>query len=161
MGDAAIFLVTNAGDNESNVASTAKVIFNNAAVPDPTNESFMHRTSWNFGEDIAEQPRPTQDLNNIQPQKLGYGEVLVTGFIDDPQNSQDLTTIFNTMKAAKRNSDFKKGRIGLRIDKLPFLTLTPISDRGYILINFSGYLTGEESERQAAIVLKLRRNGVI
>lgn len=161
MGDAAIFLVTNAGDSEANVAANQKVIFNNAAIPDPTNESFMHRTSWNFGEDIAEQPRPTQNLNNIQPQKLGYGEVLITGFIDDPTNSQDLTTLFNTMKAAKRNSDFKKGRIGLRIDKVPFLTLTPSTTIGYILVNFSGYLTGEESERQAAVVLKLRRNGAI
>ena len=161
MGDAGIFLCTNSGDNESNVASTAKVIFNNANVPDPTNESFMIRTSWNFGEDIAEQPRPTQNLNNIQPQKLGFGEVILTGFVDDPTNSQDLTTLFNTMIAAKRNSDFKKGRIGLRTDKLPMLTLTPSTFIGYILVGFSGYLTGDEGERQAAIILKLRRNGTI
>ena len=158
-GTNAIFRVTNAGDNEGNVASTEKIEFNTgAAVPDATGK--MIETRVHEIEDISFQPNPNRHLDQLQAGKLGTKEYILTGYIKKTGSSPIVVNFANWMKQDKDITDFPFGRYGVRLDDMSDDDVTPSATIGCLLYDVERFRPENQPEI-IGFIAKLYRNGTI
>lgn len=156
-GNSAIFRLTTAGQSEATVGSGEKIEFNQGAVPDANGR--ITSSSIHEVEDLSHHPNPNRHLDQIQPGKLGFIEVVVAGYIKGPSSSLIDINFYNWMKQDKNNTDFPFGRFGLRLNDFPdIINLTPSSAVGYILYDIF-IERPEEFTELATFVAKFYKNG--
>ncbi|MCK5600898.1 hypothetical protein KAR91_03455 [Candidatus Pacearchaeota archaeon] len=153
-GTAAIFRVTNPGDNEDNVAD--KIDFNLGVVPDATGK--LVTSNWHGREDLSVHPNPNKPQNIIQVGELGGIEVVLAGYFRDPANTLGKQRLFDWIREGKDNDDFEFGRFGLRVNDLDEVDMIPSATQGYILYDVF-VERRENSPNEVGFIAKFWRNG--
>lgn len=159
-GSAAIFRVTNTGDNEGNVGSTEKIEFNQGAVPDATGR--MVATGFRMVRDVSFHPNPRRALDKIQDNLLGTLEVTLTGYFIDHDQTAGPINLFNWSREDAQVTDFPFGRFGIRLDDFAqsALNLTPSAATGYILYDID-VQDLERPRDEVGFIAKFYRDGTI
>ena len=140
-------------------AGSDKIEFDIGSVPD--NTGHIADTEIHMGRDTSENPKPkSNNPNELQDNGLGTLEYTITGFIENPINSQVAAKIRDWMREAGTDSKFAYGRFGIRMDDNPAFKVTPATTYGLLLTDFKFTRIGEWQYR-AAFVATLRFNGAI
>lgn len=156
-----IFRLTNPGDNEGNVSSTEKIIFNSGSVPDSTGR--LVTTSFRMVSDLNPHPSPDIKLNQIQDSLLGVVEVTVAGYFVDHNNTLGPRNLYNWSVDEDVNDDFRKGRFGLTLASmngiLDVVPTTGLAGIGYMLSEVE-VIDVEEPRTEVGFIAKFFLNGV-
>ena len=161
-----LFRVTNAGDNGNTVPANEQLLFN----PDPSdvdpNELFCFNSEIFYRNSIPEVPKVQGQINEVQDMGLDGVDVMLTCRF---QNSSNVTTdspmdiLKKWLIEDKANTDFPKGRFGLRIDDIPIFNVSPQGppsspEYGYILAN-ARFLRPQDLKNMANVLITLRFSG--
>lgn len=140
-------------------AGSDKIEFDIGAVPD--NTGHINETEVHMGRDISENPKPqSNDPNELQDNGLSIVEYTITGFVEDPQNSDVEAKIRDWLRQNQTDSKFLYGRFGIRMDDNPAFNVTPNTTYGLMIEDFRWTRLGEWKYR-GGFIAKLRFNGLI
>lgn len=156
-GNSAIWRATNPQSGSESAAGTDKIEFDIGAVPDSTGH--ISETDILMERDLSENPKPkSNDPNELQDNGLSAVEYTITGFIEDPINSQVLAKLRNWMRENQTDSKFLYGRFGIRMDDNPAFNVTPSTTYGLMIKDVRPVRLGEWQYR-AGFIMTLRLNG--
>ena len=143
---------------ESSALALNKIEFNSAPVV--TTGSFVFNTEVNYRNSTPENPRVAGQINEVQDMGLQGIDVQITGQIRQTSSiTDDLAHLVTWLQEDKTiQSDFPKGRFGLRMDDMPQFNITPSQTFGYVLAQARIIRDGEYKQK-AGIVLTLRFSG--
>lgn len=153
-GDGAIWRATSSGSEGSNGSDIIE--FNNGAAPD--NTSNITQTELEMDVGVGENEKAGGDINELQDTGLATITFIITGTIVSPSTTQAVERIKIWLIEQKTNSNFPKGRTGLRLNDFPGFNLTPTASRGYILSNFK-FIRPREFRGKLDFIATLRFNG--
>ena len=142
-GTGALFRLTNAGDTESNVASTEKVEFGNGAVvPDAFGRIGGGQSEFEIGVGVADNMVPASadsPTSGILSEKQYLGQfdkmVKIIGYFTRRSSSTGPDNLAKWADEDQEPTDFPEGNIGLRLDTFDLFDLVPTSTTGYYLTN--------------------------
>lgn len=155
----AIWRATTAeGGTEAAALATNIILFNSQPVI--ATGSYVFNTEVNYRNATPENPRVAGQINEVQDMGLQGIDVQVTGQIrQSSSTSDDLSHLVTWLQEDKTvQSDFPKGRFGLRMDDMPQFNVQPALDYGYVLAQTRIIREGEYKEK-AGVVLTLRFSG--
>ena len=151
---------TEKGGAESAAVAVDKIVFNSSPVATAGTGSFVFNTEVNYRNATPENPRVAGQINEVQDMGLQGIDVQVTGQIRQTSSKdQDLKNLVTWLQQDKTvQSEFPKGRFGLRMNDMPQFNVQPTSTFGYVLAQARIIRDGEYKEK-AAIILTLRFSG--
>jgi hypothetical protein len=155
----AIWRATTAqGATEAAALAENIILFNSQPVI--ATGSYVFNTEVNYRNATPENPRVAGQINEVQDMGLQGIDVQVTGQIrQSSSTSLDLSHLVTWLQEDKTvQSDFPKGRFGLRMDDMPQFNVQPDTDFGYVLAQSRIVRDGEFKEK-AGVVLTLRFSG--
>ena len=129
--------------------------------------SFVFNTEVNYRNATPENPRVAGQINEVQDMGLQGIDVQITGQLrqtrltDPNQNlaNRDLAHLVAWLQEDKTlQSNFPKGRFGLRMDDMPQFNVEPTVTFGYVLAQTRIIREGEYKEK-AGVVITLRFSG--
>jgi len=122
--------------------------------------SFVFNTEVNYRNSTPENPRVAGQINEVQDMGLQGIDVQITGQLRQTSSaSGDLAHLVTWLQEDKTlQSDFPKGRFGLRMDDMPQFNITPDTNFGYVLAQ-ARIIRDGEFKQKAGIVLTLRFSG--
>ncbi len=132
-GSASIYRIDANGDTESDARTANQIVeFNGGTNPDAL--SFLETYDVHWIEDISKHPNPKKALDKLQDGLLGTREVVLTGWLENPDNSVGQVRLSTWMKDAKANASLPVGRFGIRVDDFSDVAdQTPSSSTAYML----------------------------
>ena len=161
----AIWRATVSNATEGGALPLNKIVFNSEPVV--ATGSFVFNTEVNYRNSTPENPRVAGQINEVQDMGLQGIDVQITGQLrqtrltDPNQNlpNRDLAHLVTWLQEDKTlQSDFPKGRFGLRMDDMPQFNITPSLTFGYVLAQARIIRDGEYKQK-AGVVLTLRFSG--
>ena len=159
-GTASVFRIDANLDTEVTAAAANQIVEFGTGATNPDAKSHASSISIRYLRDVSVHPNPTRELSQLQDGKLGTIEVIITGFVDDPDNAGLFARVNAWMVNAQTNSSLKFGRFGIRWDNMTVLDLTPSGTIGYLISEF--FMDDiEEYQNKATFTLKLLRNGSV
>jgi len=120
----------------------------------------VFNTEVNYRNATPENPRVAGQINEVQDMGLQGIDVQITGQLRQTSStSGDLANLVTWLQEDKTvQSDFPKGRFGLRMNDMPQFNITPTLTFGYVLAQTRIIREGEYKEK-AGVVLTLRFSG--
>jgi len=153
-GNSAIWRAATDGAEASNGANVIE--FDVGAVPNSTGH--ISTTEIEYDIEPAENEKSKGTMNELQYVGIQGNPVIVTGHIQTP-SSTTLTKILKRWAFQTQvNTDFPKGRFGLRLDDNPINNLTPTVTLGYLLANLK-LIRPVEFQGKLDFIARLRLNG--
>lgn len=161
----AIWRATVGNPDENQASVLNKIEFNSEPVV--TTGSFVFNTEVNYRNSTPENPRVAGQINEVQDMGLQGIDVQITGQLrqtrlTDPNKNlanRDLSHLVTWLQEDKTvQSDFPKGRFGLRMDDMPQFNIVPSLTFGYVLAQARIIRDGEYKQK-AGVVLTLRFSG--
>lgn len=155
----AIWRATTAqGATEAAALDANVIVFNSQPVI--ATGSYVFNTEVNYRNATPENPRVAGQINEVQDMGLQGIDIQVTGQIrQSSSTSLDLSHLVTWLQEDKTvQSDFPKGRFGLRMDDMPQFNVQPSLTYGYVLAQTRIIREGEYKEK-AGVVLTLRFSG--
>jgi len=146
------------GATEAAALGANIIVFNSQPVI--ATGSYVFNTEVNYRNATPENPRVAGQINEVQDMGLQGIDIQVTGQIrQSSSTSLDLSHLVTWLQEDKTvQSDFPKGRFGLRMDDMPQFNVQPSLTYGYVLAQTRIIREGEYKEK-AGIVLTLRFSG--
>jgi len=146
------------GATEAAALAENIIVFNSQPVI--ATGSYVFNTEVNYRNATPENPRVAGQINEVQDMGLQGIDVQVTGQIrQSSSTSLDLAHLVTWLQEDKTvQSDFPKGRFGLRMDDMPQFNVQPTLTYGYVLAQSRIIRDGEYKEK-AGVVLTLRFSG--
>ncbi len=158
--NSAIWRTTTSAASEASAADADKILFNESPVVVTGNYIMMTEANWRIS--VPENERIAGQVNNVQDMGLDGLDMQVTGKFKDSKttaSTNSIVKLVNWMREAKKkNTAFKKGRFGLRLDDMPQYNVVPTSTFGYVLANIKT-LRDPDNINVANFVLSLRFSG--
>jgi len=133
-GTASIYRIDANGEFESDARTANEVVEFNTGATNPDARSFLESTSTHWVEDVSTHKNPKKALDKKQDGLLADRELILTGWLEDPDNAGATAVLANWMKEAKTNASLPFGRFGVRNDN--FTTIgdqVPSTLVGYLL----------------------------
>ena len=155
----AIWRATTAqGATEAAALDANVIVFNSQPVI--ATGSYVFNTEVNYRNATPENPRVAGQINEVQDMGLQGIDIQVTGQIrQSSSTSLDLSHLVTWLQEDKTvQSDFPKGRFGLRMNDMPQFNVQPSLTYGYVLAQTRIIREGEYKEK-AGVVLTLRFSG--
>jgi hypothetical protein len=155
----AIWRATTAqGATEAAALAENKILFNSSPVI--ATGSYVFNTEVNYRNATPENPRVAGQINEVQDMGLQGIDVQITGQIRQSSSvTLDLKHLVTWLQEDKTvQSDFPKGRFGLRMDDMPQFNVEPTTTFGYVLAQVRVIRDGEYKEK-AGVVITLRFSG--
>ena len=166
----AIWRATSGNPGEGDADPLNIILFNSSPVT--ATGSYVFNTEVNYRNSTPENPRVAGQINEVQDMGLQGIDVQVTGQLrqtrltdaspnpegeDNP--NRDLTHLVTWLQEDKTlQTNFPKGRFGLRMDDMPQFNITPSATFGYVLAQTRIIRDGEYKQK-AGVVLTLRFSG--
>jgi len=146
------------GGNENSALDENKIEFNSSPVI--ATGSYVFNTEVNYRNATPENPRVAGQINEVQDMGLQGIDIQVTGQIRQTSDTgEDLADLVTWLQEDKTlQTDFPKGRFGLRMDDMPQFNVTPTTTFGYVLAQTRIIRDGEYKEK-ASVVITLRFSG--
>ena len=143
---------------EGGASLVNKIEFNSEPVV--TTGSFVFNTEVNYRNSTPENPRVAGQINEVQDMGLQGIDVQITGQLRQTSSrTGDLEHLVTWLQEDKTlQSDFPKGRFGLRMDDMPQFNIIPSLTFGYVLAQARIIRDGEYKQK-AGVVLTLRFSG--
>ena len=155
----AIWRATEAqGADENNALPENIITFNSEPVV--SSGSFVFNTEVNYRNATPENPRVAGQINEVQDMGLQGIDVQITGQLRQTSSTTgDLAHLVTWLQEDKTlQSDFPKGRFGLRMDDMPQFNITPEENFGYVLAQARIIRDGEYKQK-AGVIITLRFSG--
>ena len=160
----AIFRVTNAGDNENTVPNNEKLLFNPVDIN--SENKYVFSTEIFYRNSIPENAKVQGQINEVQDMGLdGIDVQLVTRIQNSSNDANDsnMDILRKWLIEDKTNSDFPKGRFGLRLDDIPIFNNTPTGPpsppfAGYVLAN-ARFNRPQDHKNKVDVIITLRYSG--
>lgn len=128
-------------DNNVESATSDKIEFNEGVVPD--NTSHITKTELQISAAIAVNTKPKGRLNELQDTGVEGVTWIITGSVESPSVTGATQKVKEWILDPKTNTQFPKGRFGLRLDDFPKHNVRPNSNRGIILQEWNWIRDGE------------------
>lgn len=153
-----IWRATAGNPSEGGASSVNIITFNSEPVI--TTGSFVFNTEVNYRNSTPENPRVAGQINEVQDMGLQGIDIQITGQLRQTSSTTgDLAHLVTWLQEDKTlQSDFPKGRFGLRMDDMPQFNITPALNFGYILAQARIIRDGEYKQK-AGVVITLRFSG--
>jgi len=154
----AIWRATIGNATEGGALAENIITFNSEPVI--TTGSFVFNTEVNYRNATPENPRVAGQINEVQDMGLQGIDIQITGQLRQTSSiSGDLAHLVTWLQEDKTiQSDFPKGRFGLRMDDMPQFNITPALTFGYVLAQARIIRDGEYRQK-AGVVITLRFSG--
>lgn len=160
LGTVAIFRIDTNGDTETTATAANEIVEFNTGATNPDARSKASSVSIHQIEDISIHPNPNRHLAQLQANKLGTEEIVITGHFEQPKNAGGIAKFLNWMRNDKTNASLPNGRFGIRDDNMSQINLTPSTTIAYILFDFQCDDI-EEFQKKANFTARLYRNGAV
>ncbi len=159
MANTAIWRAVSAGQpGEGDASVENKIEFN----PEPVvaTGSYVFNTEVNYRNATPENPRVAGQINEVQDMGLQGIDIQITGQLRQTSDTNgDLAHLVTWLQEDKTlQSDFPKGRFGLRMNDMPQFNITPALTFGYVLAQARIIRDGEYKDK-AGVVITLRFSG--
>ncbi|KKM19541.1 hypothetical protein LCGC14_1654630 [marine sediment metagenome] len=154
----AIWRATAGNPTEGGASSDNIITFNSEPVI--TTGSFVFNTEVNYRNATPENPRVAGQINEVQDMGLQGIDVQITGQLRQTSSTTgDLSHLVTWLQEDKTlQSDFPKGRFGLRMNDMPQFNITPAQTFGYVLAQTRIIRDGEYKQK-AGVIITLRFSG--
>jgi len=144
-------------DNNLEASSTDKIEFDIGVVPD--NTSHITQTEINLVSAVGVNPKPKKNLDELQDTFVSGVTWIVTGSMEDPENSLVPIRIKEWLMEAKTATGFSFGRFGIRLDDFPDYNVRQNDNRGLFLVDWRWIREGETKGKVSFIaILRLNAN---
>jgi len=161
-----LFRVTTTGQTEGTVPANEKILFNPSPSGVSTGESYVFTSEVFYRNSIPENPKVSGQINQVQDMGLdGIDIMLKTKFLNSSNDATDskMDILRKWLIEDKTNTDFPKGRFGLRMDDLPIFNVTPVGppgtpQLGYVLANVR-FMRLEDDKNKVDVDITLRFSG--
>lgn len=142
---------------DSNTVPASDIVEFNATAALPDSTGSVQQTSIQLTSAVSINPKPKGKLDELQDTGFSSCTFTITGFIEDPTNSQIPNIIKGWMIDDKATATYDFGRFGIELDDFPWFDVHPNANRGCILSDWNWIRAGE-TRGKAEFVATVRFN---